>query len=621
MIPGIVAQAMPGTSSGGGVGATELLLGFNGLDGAKSFPDEGLRARAVTWRNDVKISTAQSKFGGSSAYFDGGGDGLYINPGPGLLFGASPFTIEAWIRPSRVNVIQAIIAHRTGDGTTLKAWSLYLISSGKLEFQFAVDDAVEYNMTSINSIVKDVWTHVAVDRDALGTVRLYINGVMEKSELGIAQIREFRKPITIGCRGDTVSEYLGWIDELRITKGEARYGSDTGYDVPTGAFARPVRDPTPPADPYFANVLLLLGFDGLRDVYEVREDSNYHRPSIKSASGTAIPADASQISTVQPGVFGRQSLVTQATKYDFGDSDDWAFGTDPFTIECWLRYDDGFATSHIVGQRPTFGSATDSSWEMVLQTTGVLEFQANDASSNLFISTPATSTTVGSFRYGWNHVAVTRDGAGVYRLYINGIMLAKNDTTTVQNIRNVSTPFTLAGPSSMNDGNYRGNLDEVRITRGTARYTTDTRFDLPETLFSRNEPGPPSYTVAPTITSESGFFAVGDLLRLNPGNLNGYEPVIQWRRNGTVIPAATRLSYRLTVEDDGKNIDARVTRWNYSGTTTATAAAVGPIQTAPAFDTGAILTAGDMQSGTDRLIPAGDMQSGGDALLQKERVS
>ncbi len=31
---------------------------------------------------------------------------------------------------------------------------------------------------------------------------------------------------------------IGWLDELRITKGVARYASDGGFTVPTAAFPR-----------------------------------------------------------------------------------------------------------------------------------------------------------------------------------------------------------------------------------------------------------------------------------------------------------------------------------------------------------------------------------------------
>ena len=45
---------------------------------------------------------------------------------------------------------------------------------------------------------------------------------------------------TIGTIGtlDTFNPLTGWIDELRITKGVARYDSDSGFTVPTAAFPR-----------------------------------------------------------------------------------------------------------------------------------------------------------------------------------------------------------------------------------------------------------------------------------------------------------------------------------------------------------------------------------------------
>jgi hypothetical protein len=36
----------------------------------------------------------------------------------------------------------------------------------------------------------------------------------------------------------TTFDLNGWLDEIRITKGVARYASDSGYTVPTAAFPR-----------------------------------------------------------------------------------------------------------------------------------------------------------------------------------------------------------------------------------------------------------------------------------------------------------------------------------------------------------------------------------------------
>jgi hypothetical protein len=46
--------------------------------------------------------------------------------------------------------------------------------------------------------------------------------------------------LTIGGAGIFGGAQLdGWIDELRITKGTARYASDGGFSVPSAAFQRP----------------------------------------------------------------------------------------------------------------------------------------------------------------------------------------------------------------------------------------------------------------------------------------------------------------------------------------------------------------------------------------------
>jgi len=47
---------------------------------------------------NAQISTTQSKFGGSSMYFDGTGDYLISRNNYGFEFGTSDFTVEMWIR-------------------------------------------------------------------------------------------------------------------------------------------------------------------------------------------------------------------------------------------------------------------------------------------------------------------------------------------------------------------------------------------------------------------------------------------------------------------------------------------------------------------------------------------
>lgn len=61
--------------------------------------------------------------------------------------------------------------------------------------------------------------------------------------------------------------------------------------------------------------------------------------------------------------------------------------------------------------------------------------------------------------------------------------------------------------------------------------------------------GAPVFTVAPTITSASGFYAVGDTLAAVPGTHNGTSYTWQWQRDGVDIGGATSVNYTLVAGD------------------------------------------------------------------------
>ena len=73
-----------------------LLLHMGGTDGSTTFTDE--KGHTVTANGDAQIDTAQSKFGGASALFDGSGDYLSVADSADFEFGSSDFTIDGWVR-------------------------------------------------------------------------------------------------------------------------------------------------------------------------------------------------------------------------------------------------------------------------------------------------------------------------------------------------------------------------------------------------------------------------------------------------------------------------------------------------------------------------------------------
>ena len=631
MIPGIVAQAASGADGGEQPleGTVELLLGFNGTNGATTFYDEGRRARPLSYVGSVVHSNAQSKFGGTSGRCDGANDAIFVPAGPGLIFGAEPFAVEGFARFASLSpAIQFVATHRSGDGTNNCAWSIAKNAQNKFELFVGADARPDVvSILSINPVVINRWYHVAVTRDGEGTLRFFVDGVLQGKVANVIQITELRKPIIIGASGYNSSTGVtgnginGWLDEIRIVKGDAVYDSDAAFTPPISQFPRPVQETTPPVDPYFANVIALFGFDGNEGSFVFRDDSTNQRTQLyKWGYGVNTK--------VQGAIGGRRGAAydipvsSGMSIIELADTANLAFGTQPFTVEAWVRQDAWRSNQLVIGQRVSGGTQNGQAWNMTVLDNGRLEWQMIDNSGTAFsVATPVPTLLIGRTPNAWCHLAVSRDADGVVRLYVNGVLeLQQSPATLPFSVRDVSTNLTLFGAAERTSGlALVGSADEVRVTRGIARYVT-AKFDIPETQFSRGENDKPNFAVDPTIVSLSGFFAVGDTLRLNYGTHNGRDPLPQWRRDGEPIPGATGRSYTLAAADAGAQIDAGVAVWNYQGDTTAYAAPVGPVAASPAYETGALAPAGDMQSGGDRLIPNGDAQSGGDVLLWKERI-
>lgn len=612
MIPGIIAGAAQGE---GAVAPddpyTQVLVGFNAANNATNFSDEGPYRLPVTAINQAKVTDTQAKFGGTSGTFDGSSDGFTMPWHEGLQFGSGEWTVDAWVRPTSLSSARLIVCVRYGDTAATNSWSLAMAAGGAAEL--IISDGTTAQNINGGTLTNNAWNHVAADVDATGKARLYLNGVMVASQAGSIAPQDLRRPLNIGCIGTTLNgSWLGQIDEVRILKGLAAYASDAGFTPESAPYTRPATDLVPDADAAFANVVLLLGFDNTNEPYAVTDDSPSHKPLQDRLSESA----GSEIISTFASIGGRRCLRTQGNGYAaFADSADWVFGTGPFTVECWF-WDDGSGTASLITQRTGGSGAGIISWGINPISDNSIEWLASDGTNTVQFATAAGIYPERT----WNHVAVDRDGTGKYRIYVNGKMAASS-TSTVQNLRDDSRPLTIGNDS--NSGlDFTGYIDELRVTKGTARYASDAGFMPPRKCFSRNEGGVPTWSVDPSITSASGYFDVGDVLTCNPGTSTGrarFGYTYQWRRAGIIIGGATSSTYVLTVDDVGTTITCTVTATNYDGTASATSAAVGPVGVVE-YDSDPLAPAGDMQSGTDVLIPSGDMQSGGDALLWRERV-
>ena len=148
------------------------LLPFDGTNGATSTTDSSNSNHTVTFGGDAEISTAQSKFGGSSLSLDGNGD--YVDlPQSTNQFVSDDFTIEFWFR----------INSGAGSETVGLFGSYYTVGGGKgiimashpsypsVYFQWMYGSGSGTDWAYLNktqgtrtALSNNTWYHVAVTR-------------------------------------------------------------------------------------------------------------------------------------------------------------------------------------------------------------------------------------------------------------------------------------------------------------------------------------------------------------------------------------------------------------------------------------------------------------------------
>jgi len=222
---------------------TELLLPFNGTNGTTATDDLSNLNNAVTFGGNASISTARSKFGGSSCHFDGTGD--YVDVGgtywtTGAAIDSGDFTIEFWLNIDAWggNGSQSLI---TNYGTGNGGWAFYATSStGKVFWWFYNGSAwvyLNYTTGTRTALSLDTWYHIALTRSG-NIFRLFLDGTQEDSLTDSNAMTSSNAGVHNGIRLGTINSALqypvnGYIDDVRITKGVARYTSN--FTAPTTA--------------------------------------------------------------------------------------------------------------------------------------------------------------------------------------------------------------------------------------------------------------------------------------------------------------------------------------------------------------------------------------------------
>lgn len=213
-----------------------------------------------------------------------------------------------------------------------------------------------------------------------------------------------------------------------------------------------------PVDPYWSNVVSLLHFNGAQNSTIFTDQKG----KVWTANGTAKIDTAFYKFGGASGQFGGSSANTNFISTP--NTADFNFPGD-FTIE-------GYASAPVYGAYRSLFVAGNSSTPgglSVVINNGFIRVGQNYVADQLDSS--ATIPSDGSL-YHW---AVTRAGSTV-RIFVNGLLSGSGT---------FATNYTTTGPTTMGGGvssnSLQGHLDEVRVTKGVARYTAS--FSVPTAEF------------------------------------------------------------------------------------------------------------------------------------------
>jgi hypothetical protein len=431
------ANFTPPTSPLTAISGTSLLLTGTGqgMFNNSTFVDQGPNALTVT-ATGSPLYSGLSPFGnsypGSINAVSASSQYLTVATNAAFTYGTGNFTIECWAWFSTTGAAQYLIDQRNSGTATALIPTLYLGTDAKVRYYVNGADQI----TGTTAVSTGTWYHITVCRSGTNT-KLFLNGVQEGSTYSDSNNYAASR-VTIGSAGNAAGSYLnGRISNVRLVKGTALYTSNF---TPS----------TTPLTSVTTTSLLIRGDTGA--FYDLSNNGN---PEANTGT-TAV--------TTQIKKYGSESASYTATAYQtVSDATNLQLGTGDYTIEMWV-YRNAAGVLHSLACK----GASSTGWLLQVNTSNQLVFTVNR--TDILTSTTTIGATI------WAFVTVTRSGTTT-RLFVNGNLEATATDSTNFN----QTDALKIGADRSNLNSLNGYLDDIRITKGVARYTSS--FTAPTQTF------------------------------------------------------------------------------------------------------------------------------------------
>jgi hypothetical protein len=210
------------------------LVSGNGTNGATSTTDLSTSNHTITFSGDCAISTEQQKYGiGSVKTTNNTDSGIYTESHADFAMGTTDFTIECWYRPiSKLDPYPRIF--QIGPVTWGNANCFTLLdrhNSAPTKFGVAMY-ALGGNgilLESTTTVVNGTWYHLALEREG-SVFGLFVDGILEDTYVNVGALGGDSTNIFhagfAAVSGNADDESNGYLNDIRITKGIARYGNN-----------------------------------------------------------------------------------------------------------------------------------------------------------------------------------------------------------------------------------------------------------------------------------------------------------------------------------------------------------------------------------------------------------
>ena len=396
--------------------------------------DNSTNAYSLTVSGTPKIITF-SPFAANpnlSTYFNGTTDFINVSAQNALSFGTGDFTIEVWVYPTAVPTgYSPVFDARTNN--TAVPWIVGMITSGGV-LKAVFYDGIVRTGTAPTTIQLHTWTHLAWTRTN-STLRIFVNGQIDlTSSNHIISMNAQGTNQLIGKLWDgTGYIYQGFMSNLRVVKGTSLY---------TGNF-NPSKLPLTPVVGTATN--LLTTFVNIR--------------AVEYSGNTVVKANTSTLTLGTVTKNNLYSINFNGTS-DFlsvSSSTGFAYNSNDFTWEMWV-----YPTA------PNWASTTTVLLDHTGGAGGLFVSNSRLSYYNVSIATNTASTTLIVNSSTWTHIAAARSN-NVTSLFVNGALAT---SITDSNNYNISRALVIGTTSTGLINYFQGYIEDVRITKGVARYTS-----------------------------------------------------------------------------------------------------------------------------------------------------